>query len=182
MAVRAASPSSTSPARVLYESGSSLEMKIAAAGHYPDKRNTKGIEPEGAEVAKFGDTQYIFVASERGSLVGVYKDTGADPEFVQLLPSGIGPEGLVAIPSRGLLVTANETDLVEDGGARSHVMLYELGDGPAAYPMIVSTDDETGKPIGWGALSGLTADSEGSRQALCRLRLGLQVATFHLHH
>ncbi|PWJ85061.1 phytase-like protein with esterase activity [Pseudaminobacter salicylatoxidans] len=145
--------------KLLYESGPSLEMKIAAAGHYPEKRsNKKGVELEGLEVAKFGDTQYIFVASERGSVVGVYKDTGAEPEFVQLLPSGIGPEGLVAIPSRNLLVTANETDLVEDGGVRSHVMLYELGEGPAAYPMIVSADDGNGKPIGWGALSGLAAD------------------------
>jgi hypothetical protein len=144
--------------KVLYEAGPSLEMKIAAAGHYPDKRNKKGVELEGLEVATFGDTQYIFVASERASMIGVYKDTGAEPEFVQLLPSGVGPEGLVAVPSRGLLVTANETDLVEDGGARSHVMLYELGDGPAVYPMVVSADDEAGKPIGWGALSGLAAD------------------------
>lgn len=144
--------------KVLYESGPSLEMKIAAAGHYPDKRNKKGVELEGLEVAKFGDTQYIFVASERASMIGVYKDTGAEPEFVQLLPSGVGPEGLVAIPSRGLLATANETDLVEDGGARSHVMLYELGDGPAVYPMVVSANDEAGQPLGWGALSGLAAD------------------------
>lgn len=146
--------------KVLYESGPSLEMKIAAAGHYPEKRNKKGVELEGAEVAKFGDTQYIFIASERASMIAVYKDTGAEPEFVQLLPSGIGPEGLVAIPSRNLLVTANETDLVEDGGVRSHVMVYEMGEGPVAYPMIVSNTAEDGKPIGWGALSGLAADSK----------------------
>lgn len=146
--------------KVLFESGPSLEMKIAAAGHYPDKRNKKGVELEGLEVAKFGETQYIFVASERGSIIGVYKDTGAEPEFVQLLPSGIGPEGLVAVPSRNLLATANETDLVEDGGARSHVMLYQLGGQAAAYPMIVAENDDGGKPIGWGALSGLAADPQ----------------------
>lgn len=140
--------------KVLHESGPSLEMKIAAAGHYPDKRSKKGVEIEGLEVAKFGDTQYIFVASERGSVIGVYKDAGSEPEFVQLLPSGVGPEGLVAIAPRNLLVTANETDLVEDGGARSHVMVYELGGGPAAYPMVLSDNDEAGKPLGWGALSG----------------------------
>ncbi len=88
--------------KVLYESGPSLELKMAEAGHYPDKRNKKGVELEGAEVGKFGDTNYLFVASERASLVGVYKDTGADPEFVQLLPSGIAPEGVLAIPSRNL--------------------------------------------------------------------------------
>ncbi|MBD0414279.1 esterase-like activity of phytase family protein [Oryzicola mucosus] len=144
----------------LYESGASLEMKIAAAGHYPDKRNKKGVELEGAEVGQFGDTKYIFVASERGSVVGVYKDTGGEPEFVQLLPSGIGPEGVLAIPSRNLLVTANESDLVEDGGVRSHVMLFERGEGTPAYPMVVSVNDDAGKPLGWGALSGLVADPQ----------------------
>lgn len=144
----------------LYESGASLEMKIAAAGHYPDKRNKKGVELEGAEVGQFGDTKYIFVASERGSVVGVYKDTGGEPEFVQLLPSGIGPEGVLAIPSRNLLVTANESDLVEDGGVRSHVMLFERGEGTPAYPMVVSVNDGAGKPLGWGALSGLVADPQ----------------------
>ncbi|TIU95877.1 MAG: alkaline phosphatase, partial [Mesorhizobium sp.] len=79
----------------------------------------------------FGEDRLIFVVSERGSVVGVYKDTGAEPQFVQILPSGIGPEGLVAIPSRNLLVTANEADLVEDGLARSHVMIYERSEGPA---------------------------------------------------
>lgn len=142
----------------LFESGPSLEMKIAAAGHYPDKRNKKGVELEGAEVATFGDTKYIFIASERSSMIAVYKDTGAEPEFVQLLPSGISPEGLVAVPSRNLLATANEVDLIEDGGVRSHVMLYERTEGPASYPMIVSTNDADGKPLGWGALSGLASD------------------------
>ncbi|WP_378949509.1 esterase-like activity of phytase family protein [Mesorhizobium sp. ANAO-SY3R2] len=145
---------------VLFESGPSFEYKAAAAGHYPDARNKKGIEPEGLEFASFGGQNYIFVAAERASLIGVYKDTGKEPEFVQLLPSGIGPEGLVAIPSRNLLVTANETDLVEDGLARSHVMVYELGDGAAAYPQIVSSFQDDGTPLGWGALSGLVADAK----------------------
>ncbi|MBC8131311.1 MAG: esterase-like activity of phytase family protein [Rhizobiaceae bacterium] len=144
---------------VAYESGVSLEMEAAKAGHYPDRRSdAKGIEPEGLEVAKFGDETLIFVLAERASIVGVYKDTGAEPEFLQLLPSGISPEGAVAIPSRNLLVTANETDLIEDGGVRSHVMLYERAEGTSAYPQIVSTMAD-GKPIGWGALSGLAADA-----------------------
>ncbi|WP_406874078.1 esterase-like activity of phytase family protein [Aminobacter sp. P9b] len=143
---------------VLYRSGPAFEYQAAAAGRYPDARNKKGIEPEGLEFASFGDQKLIFVAAERASLVGVYKDTGAEPEFLQLLPSGIGPEGLVAIPQRKLLVTANETDLVEDGLARSHVMVYELGEGDAAYPQVVSSFKDDGTPLGWGALSGLAAD------------------------
>jgi hypothetical protein len=63
---------------------------------------------------------------------------------------------MVAIPSRGLLVSANEVDLVEDGLARAHVMIYQRQDAHAAYPMITSAGTED--LIGWGALSGLAAD------------------------
>ncbi|MBW8444948.1 MAG: esterase-like activity of phytase family protein [Arenimonas sp.] len=150
--------------KVSYESGPSLELEIARIGHFPDKRaKSKGVELEGLEAATYGDSKYFFVLSERASVVGVYKDTGAEPELVQLLPSGVGPEGAVAIPGRNLFVTANETDLVEDGGARSHVMLYELGEGKAAYPTIRS-EMVDGAPIGWGALSGLVGDAEKAGQ------------------
>lgn len=140
--------------KVLYENGAAFEREIAKLGHYPDKRNKKGIEPEGLEVAKFGDENLFFVLAERASVVGVYRDTGAEPELLQILPSGISPEGAVAIPGRNLLATANEADLVEDGGARSHVMLFERAEGEAAYPQIVSTEKD-GELIGFGALSGL---------------------------
>ncbi|UXN05795.1 esterase-like activity of phytase family protein [Bartonella sp. HY761] len=146
--------------KLLFESGSSYEHILARAGHFPESRaDKKGVEPEGLEVARFGDVNYIFVLAERGNAVGVYKDTGAEPEFVQVLPSGIAPESAVAIPSRKLLVTANEADLGEDGGPRSHVMIYELQQAKANYPTLVSKDK--GKDIiGWGALSGLAASSE----------------------
>ncbi|WP_161952484.1 MULTISPECIES: esterase-like activity of phytase family protein [unclassified Ensifer] len=143
--------------KVLFESGASFEHAIASIGHYPEKRSSaKGVEPEGLEAAKFGDDNLFFVLAERASVVGVYKDTGAEPELLQLLPSGISPEGAVAIPSRNLLATANEVDLGEDGGARSHVMIYERGEGEAAYPQIRSADKD-GLPVGFGALSGLAA-------------------------
>ncbi|MGO7616523.1 alkaline phosphatase, partial [Rhizobium ruizarguesonis] len=64
----------------------------AHIGHYPESRSgSKGVEPEGLEDAKFGDDQYFFLLAERASVVGVFKDTGADPELIQLLPSGISP-------------------------------------------------------------------------------------------
>ncbi|KQV43297.1 MULTISPECIES: esterase-like activity of phytase family protein [unclassified Rhizobium] len=140
--------------KVLHESGSSFEQAVARLGHYPDKRNSKGIEPEGLEAATFGDDKLFFVLAERASVAGVYKDTGAEPELLQILPSGISPEGAVAIPGRNLLATANEADLGEDGLARSHVMIYERAEGTPAYPQIVSADKD-GAPIGFGALSGL---------------------------
>jgi hypothetical protein len=146
---------------VLFESGASLEYQIALAGHYPEARSdAKGTEPEGLEVRAFGDETYIFILSERGSVIGVYKDTGTEPEFVQLLPSALSPEGGVAIPERDLLAVSNEVDLIADGGVRSHVTLYRYGDDAASYPMIVSDLDENGQPLGWGALSGLVADAE----------------------
>lgn len=145
---------------VLSESGASLEHQIALHGHYPDRRNSKGAEPEGAEAKAFGGTNYMFILSERSSTVAVYRDTGAAPEFKQLLPSGLSPEGIIAIPERNLIAVASEVDLVEDGGVRSHVTLYELAEGTPAYPSIMSVKDGNGLPIGWGALSGLTADPE----------------------
>ncbi|AFL51858.1 hypothetical protein ABIE78_002286 [Sinorhizobium fredii] len=143
--------------KALFESGASLEHAIAQIGHYPEKRSSaKGIEPEGLEMAQYGDDKLFFVLSERASIVGVYRDTGAEPELLQLLPSGISPEGAIAIPGRNLFATANEVDLVEDDGARAHVMIYERREGEAAYPQIRSAE-KNGLPIGFGALSGLAA-------------------------
>ncbi|CAM3282059.1 esterase-like activity of phytase family protein [Paracoccus nototheniae] len=142
---------------VVYDSGNSFEHAVIAAGHYPDKRSdAKGVEPESIEVATFDGTPYVFVVSERGSIIGVYDVTDLTaPRLTQLLPSGISPEGIVALPARNLLVTANEADLGEDGGARAHVMLFQAGDAPAAYPML--TSEGADEMIGWGALSGLAA-------------------------
>ena len=142
---------------VVYDSGNSFEHAVIRAGHYPDKRSdAKGVEPESIEVATFDGTPHVFVVSERGSLIGVYDITDLTaPRLTQLLPSGISPEGIVALPARNLLVTANEADLGEDGGARAHVMLFGATDEPARYPMITSDGADT--LIGWGALSGLAA-------------------------
>lgn len=146
---------------MLYESGLAFEYEVARAGHYPEKRSgNKGAEPEGMEVKRFGDSTYIFLLSERGSAIGVYRDTGGAPEFMQLLPTALAPEGAIAIPGRNLLAVSNEADLIEDGGVRSHVTLYSYSEGLASYPMIVSGSAEDGRPVGFGALSGLAADPQ----------------------
>jgi hypothetical protein len=146
--------------KVLFESGASLERAVARLGHFPEGRaKSKGIEPEGMETAMINGQKYIFILAERASVVAVYKDTGAEPQLMQILPSGISPEGAVAIPGRNLLATANEADLGEKGGARSHVMLYQLGEGQPSYPTLVSKDVD-GNVLGWGALSGLVGDAE----------------------
>jgi Esterase-like activity of phytase len=143
--------------RVLFDSGSSLEEIAVRHGHYPEARSdAKGSEPEAIEFARFGDVDYLFVGSERGSFVAVYELTRRGPEFVQLLPAPLGPEGVHAIPSRGLLVVSGEED-VPTFGVRSSLMIYELGAGAPTYPHILSADDAVGKPIAWSALSGMAA-------------------------
>ncbi|QIG51856.1 esterase-like activity of phytase family protein [Nordella sp. HKS 07] len=144
-----------------YESGVAFEHQLVRLGHYPEKRNKKGVEPEGAEVATFGNDRLIFIGSERGSLVGVYKDegTGSAPTWLQALPGGIGPEGLLALPERKLFVTASETDLREDGLIGSVVTIYERREGEASYPTLVSADDANGLPLPWAAISGTIADA-----------------------
>ncbi|MEL7117297.1 MAG: esterase-like activity of phytase family protein, partial [Pseudomonadota bacterium] len=146
---------------VVYESGVSFEHALIQIGHYPDKRSdSKGVEPESIETATFGETPMVFVGSERGSAVGVYDATDpANPVLAQLLPSGIGPEGYVAIPERNLLISANEVDLIEDGGVRAHVMIFEYQDAPAMYPTL--TSEGADELIGWGAISGMVADADG---------------------
>jgi len=163
---------------LVYESGTDFEYAIVQAGHYPDRRSdAKGVEPEGMEFATFGDTPYVFVLSERASMVGVYDVTDPTaPVLHQLLPSGIAPEGAVAIPSRNLFVTANEADLIEDGGPRSHVMIYQYQDAPAAYPQLTSAGAE--RLIGWGALSGMVAGQDGLVHAVSDSFYGYQPTIF----
>nr|WP_237072502.1 esterase-like activity of phytase family protein [Pseudaestuariivita rosea] len=151
--------------QVVYESGMTFENAVIQIGHYPEDRSgNKGVEPESIETATFANTPIVFVGAERASVVGVYdvSDLSA-PVLRQLLPSGIGPEGYVAIPDRNLLISANEVDLGPDGGVRSHVMIFEYAEGDAAYPMLTSAgiSQPNGAPVGWGAISGMVADDDG---------------------
>lgn len=164
----------------VYESGTDFEKAIIQIGHYPDKRSdSKGVEPESVTFATFGDTPYVFVGAERASVVGVYDVYHpAAPVLKQLVPSGVGPEGFVAIPERNLLVSANEKDLIEDKGARAHVMLFEYQDAPATYPHLTSQGAD--ELIGWGALSGLVADKEGIIWAVNDSFYGFQPSIFKI--
>ncbi len=165
---------------VVYENGTDFEKAIIQIGHYPDKRSdSKGVEPESVTAATFGGIPMIFVGAERASVVGVYDATDpADPVLKQLLPSGVGPEGYVTIPERNLLISANEKDLIEDGGPRAHVMIFEYQDAPAAYPHL--TSEGADELIGWGALSGLVADEDGMIYAVNDSFYGFQPSIFKI--
>ncbi|MBO9476425.1 esterase-like activity of phytase family protein [Shimia sp. R11_0] len=165
---------------VVYESSTDFEKAIIQIGHYPDKRSdSKGVEPESVTFASFNGTPYVFVGAERASVVGVYDVTNpASPVLKQLLPSGVGPEGYVAIPERNLLISANEKDLIEDGGARAHVMLFEYQNAPASYPHL--TSEGADELIGWGALSGMVADKDGIVWAVNDSFYGFQPSIFKI--
>lgn len=151
-----------SKGNVKYAAGNDLEHIAVSLGHYPDRRSdAKGNEPENVEYARFGKDEYLFVASERSSLVLVYKLQGNKPVFKQALPAGVAPEGVLAIPSRNLLVAASEEPGVDDGDIliyRAGLNIYELQRGKPAYPNIVSANRRDDTPIPWGALSGLALD------------------------
>ncbi|AFO88733.1 esterase-like activity of phytase family protein [Phaeobacter inhibens] len=165
---------------VVYDSGTSFEHAIVQIGHYPDKRSdAKGVEPESVTFAKFDGTPYVFVGAERASVMGVYDVTDpTNPVLTQLLPSGVGPEGYAVIPERGLLVSANEKDLIEDKGPRAHVMMYELQNGAPTYPHLTSAGAD--KLIGWGALSGMVADADGMIYAVNDSFYGFQPSIFKI--
>ncbi len=142
--------------RVWYEAGASMEHAFIRAGHYPESRSeNKGIEPEGIASASFRKQDFLFVGSERGNAVAVY-DVARPwaPVMHQLLPAGMGPEGILPIPARNLLVVSSEEDSAEDG-YRSTISIYQYGAKTSSYPEIRSTDSAL---IPWGALSGMVAD------------------------
>mgnify|MGYP003674066638 FL=1 len=151
---------------VLYGAGNSLEHLTVRLGHYPDSRSVnKGGEPEGAEFGQFGSDKLLFIASERANLLTVYDVANpATPNLRQALPTGGGPEGVLAIPARNLLVVAGEVDSRDDK-LRSTISVYQY-DATAsapAYPTLQSAD-VNGLPIAWGAISGLAADPSNANR------------------
>ncbi len=147
--------------KVLFTSGNTLEHLAVRYGHYPDGRSgNKGNEPEAVEFARYGKESLLFVGSERSSVVFVYKFGYRGLTLKQTLPTGVGPEGLLAIPKRNLFVVASEVDDRGDK-IRSAISIYKLAN-KSVYPTIASVNRKDGTPIPWSALSGLAADKYDS--------------------
>jgi hypothetical protein len=141
-----------------HESAASFEHWLAAVGHYNEGRSEdKGCEPEAVDVGHYGGRTLLFVGSERCNAVGVYDVSSGLPEPLQVLPTGIRPEGLKAMADRNLFAASTESD--EAGlGIPTMINLYLTEAGAVLYPMIASGDDGSGLPITWVALSGLAGD------------------------
>ena len=150
---------------VAYEAGPRFEYVSIRAGHYNEGRSeNKGGEPEALEVGSFRGRDLLFVGSERANVIGVYDVTRGDPALVQMLPTGVGPEGMKAISKRSLLVVANETSFPEEVAPAeqtipSMITIYAQQRGAAEYPQLVS-GDAAGLPIPWVAISGLAGDPD----------------------
>ncbi|MYQ37927.1 Esterase-like activity of phytase [Streptomyces sp. LamerLS-316] len=146
--------------KAVRDAGNSFERLAARHGLLDDSRSEKkGTEPEGLAIGTYDGVRYAFVGSERSNFVAVYDiSKPTRPVFRQVLPTTNGPEGLLPIPSRGLLAVSSEEDDA-DAGVRASVSLFRLGRGTPSYPSLVSASDSsgTGAPIGWGALGALSA-------------------------
>lgn len=147
--------------KVVYTSGSEMDHLAVRLGHYPDDRSgNKGNEPENVEVAKYGKDTFLFVNSERSSLVFVYNvNKPRKPKLTQILPAGAGPEGGLAIPRRNLLVVASEVDDRGDK-LRSVLNIYNYSHKRFTYPTLFSASRDNGLPIPWSAMSGLSSDPD----------------------
>ncbi len=151
---------------VAYDAGNTMEHLMARIGHTNDKRSdAKGNEPENVASGRFDRTDYLFVASERSSVLAVYDLSQANaPALKQVLPSAQAPEGVLTIPSRNLVITASEETNPVSGGPAVFAALniYQYQKAPAQYPTIASVNRTDGTPIPWSALSGLAAAPTGS--------------------
>ncbi|TPV94988.1 MAG: esterase-like activity of phytase family protein [Myxococcales bacterium FL481] len=147
--------------KVVYTSGNRAEHTAIRVGHYPEGRSeNKGNEPEAVEYGQFGSEKMLFVGSERASVIFVHTlNQRGKPRLKQVLPAGVGPEGLLAIPERNLLVVASEKDDRGDK-LRGSVSIYQLADGGPTYPTLESSNRPDGTPIPWAALSGLTGSGQ----------------------
>ncbi|MBL0886128.1 alkaline phosphatase [Myceligenerans sp. I2] len=113
---------------VVWDAGNTLEHLAARVGLHNDGRTeNKGVEIEGIAVGELGGVRYAFVGSERSNFVAVYDvSDAAAPRFVQVLATTNGPEGLLPVPQRDLLVVSSEKDAAEDG-VRSAVTVFGKG-------------------------------------------------------
>jgi hypothetical protein len=139
--------------KVVWDAGNTLEHLAVEHGLYPDKRSdAKGIEPENVAFGKFGGVPYVFVNAERGNFTAVYDvSRPSSPKFKQIIPTTNGPEGVVAVPSRNLVIVSSEEEL-PDEGIRASVQVIGFGPKAGAFPSIVSRSS-----IPYGTLSGLSA-------------------------
>lgn len=154
----------TATGEVVWDAGNTVEQLAVRTGlHTEGRAESKGPEPEGLAITEIDGRPTALVASERSNFVAAYDVSDpAAPVFRQIMPTTPGPEGILAVPARDLLVVSSEADDAENR-VRASVSIYGYGQAYAAdgakpaFPSIVSGDIDA-HPIGWGALGALSAD------------------------
>lgn len=116
---------------LLFDDGGQLTAAAAESGLYPkDSAADKGLEVQGVETGMYGGTNYLFVASQPGAFVAVYRVADpTSPELDGFLPTGVSTEGLLAIPDRSLFVAANEGGDNEGGSISVFGVTANAGSG-----------------------------------------------------
>jgi hypothetical protein len=139
----------------VYDDRGELENAALRLSYFPEGRaENKGVEMEGVTTARFGFQDLAFVLSERGCFMAVYDITRPrQPKLLQLAPTGIGPEGVVAIPSRDLVVTSEE-----ESGTMTVFRATTSYQPDADEPVLFSK----GRNASWAALSGLCSNPTGN--------------------
>ncbi len=158
---------------VAFDPGVAFELEAVRHGHYPDARSAaKGTEPEGIDSGKWGTRNFLFVASERGNFLQVWRmGANRQAEFRQLLPTGAAPEGVLAIPGRNLVVTANEGD--------GTLSIFGGQNAWGTYPTIVSVDADppVSQALPWSALSGFSAGTGDTVYSVSDSALGAVIGS-----
>ena len=97
---------------IVTDTGAQIELLAAANNALPQSRaRNRGPEPEGVTVFPAGASTIAAVTLERSNGVAYFDVTNPTaPQAFGFVPTGVGPEGIAFIPSRGLLVTANEVE------------------------------------------------------------------------
>jgi hypothetical protein len=151
---------------VQYTSGNTLDHATVRTGHYPDDRSkNKGNETENVDYGVFDGRKFLFANSERASVSFVHEiDKKGRVKLLQTLPTGVGPEGLLAIPGRNLLVAATEEDNRGDK-FRGGLTIFEYKSGEPTYPTLISANRPDGTPIPWGAQSALAGKPDNADRA-----------------
>jgi len=130
-----------------------LEQVAKRFSHYPEGRSeNNGIEIEGVTTARFGKLDLAMFVSERGSFMALFDiSKPRSPRLMQILPTGVSPEGVLAIEKRRLIVTADEVSgtITIFGGSKSRVA------GTADHPTLYS------RRSSWAAISGMTSGRWG---------------------
>ncbi len=105
--------------KLVFDSQNMVEKDIIEnTSLYDDKRSDdKGTEPESIIIGRVNDVPILFVALERANAVVSYDLTDPlHPKFLQVLETGIGPEGILFVNKnespngKSLLIVSSEVD------------------------------------------------------------------------